>query len=78
MPEADMTLKEAEEHLLLATRLFKDTAPDRLSKSQCYALLGDIYLYAFGQKDRAAVFYQQAVIADPANSAAKEIVSGLE
>jgi len=78
IPEADMLLKEAEEHLLLAAKLFKNSAPDRLSRSQCYALLGDIYLYAFGQKDKALKFYQQAITEDSANSGVKEIIKSLE
>ena len=75
--DAEKVLVEAQEHLLLAIKLFKNTPPDRLSKSQCYALLGDIYLYGYDQKGKAFNYYKQALAEDPANAGVRETIMGL-
>jgi|GEM_PF-6048699 len=75
--DGEKVLAEAEEHLFLAVKLFKNTPPDRLSKSQCYALLGDIYLYGYGQKKKALGYYQQSFGEDPANAGVQGTIVGL-
>ena len=75
--DGEKVLTEAEEHLLLAAKLFKNTPPDRLSKSQCYALLGDIYLYGYGQKKKALEYYQHSLAEDPANVGVQGTIVGL-
>ncbi|MDP2905813.1 MAG: hypothetical protein Q8O22_05885 [Candidatus Omnitrophota bacterium] len=75
--DGEKVLVEAQEHLFLAIKLFKNTPPDRLSKSQCYALLGDIYLYGYDQKEKALGYYRQALAEDPANAGVNEIVREL-
>ena len=57
--EADVILKEAEEELLLAADLFKTS--DFMLISQCYFLIGDIYFYAFNNKNQAKIFYQKSL-----------------
>ncbi|MDD5119791.1 MAG: hypothetical protein PHR84_00565 [Candidatus Omnitrophica bacterium] len=57
--DADGVLKEAEEELLLAVDLFKTN--DFMLISQCYFLIGDIYFYAYSNKNQAKIFYQKSL-----------------
>lgn len=64
--EAKEILKDAEKVLLLAIELFRDEehfADERykIIKSNTYFLLGEIYFYPFADKDKAKVFYENAL-----------------
>jgi tetratricopeptide (TPR) repeat protein len=72
-----MILREAVEELQTAVKYFKNTPPDRLSRGNCYALLGDIHLFAFEQKDRALAYYQRSLQEDPQNVGVTQIVESL-
>ena len=54
------TLRQAEIQLLKAIKGFSSNK-DQVSLSQCYFLLGEMYLNAFGDKSKAKEYYQRAV-----------------
>lgn len=70
-------LKDAAQELSQALKLFKDSPPERMSRGNCYALLGDIYLYGFGKQEEALGYYRQSLREDPQNVGVAQIAESL-
>lgn len=74
---SSLAFKEAEEELSQALKLFKNDPKDRISRGNCYALLGDISLYGFGKPDQALGYYRQSLREDPQNVGVAQITEAL-